>query len=182
MTALLQKMTSRASHSHHSTSIAQTPLPTDGGGWSDPRCSPSCCWGVLVFQRPPTAPAPSRSRIRLGALGSPSSAPLGCSWRPLRRLPSSSFFYYQLFIQILGLLRQALSKYGVLKLQPNGGMLTKKKKKMCKKLIQLEFLPIHELAKQSPIFTSLIFTRLFWFFKAVRRRLDATLFSSRLWH
>lgn len=75
MTALLQKMTSRASHSHHSTSIAQTPLPTDGGGWSDPRCSPSCCWGVLVFQRPPTAPAPSRSRIRLGALGSPSSAP-----------------------------------------------------------------------------------------------------------
>lgn len=138
--------------------------------------------GAGVSETPHSSCSKSEPYQTGGHWAAPALPQLCCSWRPLRRLPSSSFFYYQLFIQILGLLRQALSKYGVLKLQPNGGMLTKRKKKMCKKLIQLEFLPIHELAKQSPIFTSLIFTRLFWFFKAVRRRLDATLFSSRLWH
>lgn len=62
----------------------------------------------------------------------PALPQLHCRWRPLRRLQSGSFFCYQLFIQILGFLRQALSKYGILKLQPNGGMLAKRKKRCVK--------------------------------------------------
>lgn len=95
--------------------------------------------------------------------------------------PEWIIFPYQLFIQILELLRQAVSKCGSLKFQPNGRMLTKTEK-ICVKMIQLAFLPIHELRKQSPGFTSLIFTRLVWVFKALGQGLDPISLSSQRRH
>lgn len=54
--------------------------------------------------------------------------------------------------------------------------------KICVKMIWLAFLPIHELQKQSPGFTSLIFTRQFWTFKALSQGLDPISLSSQPWH
>lgn len=92
--------------------------------------------------------------VGAGVVGTPSLPSLSHwgAWEALGRsiplaVPSScrplgSYFPYQLFIQILGVLRQALSKYGSLKLQPNGGMLAKRGKiRMCKELPSWHFIP-----------------------------------------
>lgn len=56
-----------------------------------------------------------------------------------------------------------------------------KTENICVKMIWLAFLPIHELRKQSPGFTSLIFTRLFWTFTALGQGLDLISLSSQPW-
>lgn len=137
------------------------PFPNLGGCW---------CW-----RPPPTIPAPHL------ALENPKN-----SWGLLRLItaprapgqpPEGIISPYQLFIQTLELLRQAVSS---LKFQPNRGMLTKTEK-TCVKPIWLAFLPIHELPEQSPAFTSSIFTRLLWIFKKFGFRLDLSSVSSQAW-
>lgn len=156
MTAPLQKMTSRASHSHYFTStfIAQTPSPADGGEWADLCCSLSCIWvGAGVLETPKhfllhshgSEEPPQTGRhsgcSRAPAASAPWLPPAPLLLRAPGQTPERVIFSLSAIYTNTGTSKTGTLQIWHFEVSAKWGNVDKEEKNMCKKLSSWHFFP-----------------------------------------